>query len=263
MRCPTFDDQVVSSEGESPLRVCGRYGRSLPGVPPLCLAPARDRRRPGGASRSRLGVAEGLRARGQVSAEIAARLSRRDNMTAAELPGPVTPARLDAVDADQVSPGPRGIGLVQAAQTPSPPRPGHRAARTHPTRCGAPITRLGNRRYPLTISDYRYLLACDPRSRSWPFRCSNKPLRNTRDQHYGCPQQNARHKRLSRNRTYNQWIKSPLLCLIELTALFVASSAVRWGGRWDSNPRRPEPQSGALPTELRPPWARHYRPETV
>jgi hypothetical protein len=27
----------------------------------------------------------------------------------------------------------------------------------------------------------------------------------------------------------------------------------RWGGRWDSNPRRPESQSGALPTELRPP----------
>ena len=28
---------------------------------------------------------------------------------------------------------------------------------------------------------------------------------------------------------------------------------VEWGGRWDSNPRRPDPQSGALPTELRPP----------
>jgi hypothetical protein len=27
----------------------------------------------------------------------------------------------------------------------------------------------------------------------------------------------------------------------------------KWGGRWDSNPRRPESQSGALPTELRPP----------
>ena len=26
-----------------------------------------------------------------------------------------------------------------------------------------------------------------------------------------------------------------------------------WGGRWDSNPRQPETQSGALPTELRPP----------
>ena len=25
-----------------------------------------------------------------------------------------------------------------------------------------------------------------------------------------------------------------------------------WGDRWNSNPRRPEPQSGALPTELRP-----------
>ena len=26
-----------------------------------------------------------------------------------------------------------------------------------------------------------------------------------------------------------------------------------WGERWDSNPRRPESQSGALPTELRSP----------
>ena len=26
-----------------------------------------------------------------------------------------------------------------------------------------------------------------------------------------------------------------------------------WGERWDLNPRQPEPQSGALPTELRPP----------
>ena len=28
----------------------------------------------------------------------------------------------------------------------------------------------------------------------------------------------------------------------------------KWGGRWDSNPRQPEPQSGALPTELHPPY---------
>ena len=33
----------------------------------------------------------------------------------------------------------------------------------------------------------------------------------------------------------------------------VRSAASIWGGRWDSNPRRPESQSGALPTELRPP----------
>ena len=26
-----------------------------------------------------------------------------------------------------------------------------------------------------------------------------------------------------------------------------------WGGRWGSNPRQPESQSGALPAELRPP----------
>jgi hypothetical protein len=30
-------------------------------------------------------------------------------------------------------------------------------------------------------------------------------------------------------------------------------SHLEWGGRWDSNPRRPESQSGALPAELRPP----------
>ena len=28
----------------------------------------------------------------------------------------------------------------------------------------------------------------------------------------------------------------------------------RWGERWGSNPRQPEPQSGALPTELRSPY---------
>ena len=27
----------------------------------------------------------------------------------------------------------------------------------------------------------------------------------------------------------------------------------KWGDRWGSNPRQPEPQSGALPTELRSP----------
>ncbi len=31
-----------------------------------------------------------------------------------------------------------------------------------------------------------------------------------------------------------------------------------WGGRWDSNPRRPGSQPGALPTELRPPFVRLY-----
>ena len=29
---------------------------------------------------------------------------------------------------------------------------------------------------------------------------------------------------------------------------------LRWGGIWGSNPRHPEPQSGALPTELIPPY---------
>src|SRR5437870_12572239 len=27
-----------------------------------------------------------------------------------------------------------------------------------------------------------------------------------------------------------------------------------WGGRWELNPQRPEPQSGALPIELLPPY---------
>ena len=33
-----------------------------------------------------------------------------------------------------------------------------------------------------------------------------------------------------------------------------ARSPVLWGGIWGSNPRHPEPQSGALPTELIPPY---------
>src|SRR5437660_7185235 len=46
------------------------------------------------------------------------------------------------------------------------------------------------------------------------------------------------------------------------TADFIASSLgskefylkeLGWGGMWDLNPRLPEPQSGALPTELIPP----------
>src|SRR4051812_8915181 len=31
-----------------------------------------------------------------------------------------------------------------------------------------------------------------------------------------------------------------------------------WGGRWESNPQRPEPQSGALPVELLPPCPINY-----
>ena len=33
----------------------------------------------------------------------------------------------------------------------------------------------------------------------------------------------------------------------------VSWTGKNWGGRWDLNPRRLEPQSRALPTELRPP----------
>ncbi len=32
-----------------------------------------------------------------------------------------------------------------------------------------------------------------------------------------------------------------------------APTITKWGGRWDSNPRRPGSQPGALPAELRPP----------
>ena len=72
-----------------------------------------------------------------------------------------------------------------------------------------------------------------------------------------------------RTRTYNQLIKSQLLYQIELTAqkrmwiepkTISKSKSQIWGGRWDSNPRRPEPQSGALPSELRPPSNLSNRP---
>ncbi len=41
----------------------------------------------------------------------------------------------------------------------------------------------------------------------------------------------------------------PILLEPVLTGEFLRN----WGGRWDSNPRRPGSQPGALPTELRPP----------
>ena len=37
-------------------------------------------------------------------------------------------------------------------------------------------------------------------------------------------------------------------------ALPLGDIPVLWGERWDSNPRRPVPQTGALPTELRSPY---------
>ena len=37
------------------------------------------------------------------------------------------------------------------------------------------------------------------------------------------------------------------------TEVGAPASALLWGGIWGSNPRHPEPQSGALPTELIPP----------
>ena len=39
-------------------------------------------------------------------------------------------------------------------------------------------------------------------------------------------------------------------------ALDVLLKGISWGDRWGSNPRQPESQSGALPTELRPPLKR-------
>lgn len=32
------------------------------------------------------------------------------------------------------------------------------------------------------------------------------------------------------------------------------SIKINWGGRWESNPRMPEPQSGVLTTSPRPPY---------
>lgn len=39
-------------------------------------------------------------------------------------------------------------------------------------------------------------------------------------------------------------------------AMFAGCACANWGGRWDSNPRRPGSQPGALPAELRPPSSR-------
>ena len=36
-----------------------------------------------------------------------------------------------------------------------------------------------------------------------------------------------------------------------------------WGGMWGSNPRHSEPQSDALPTELKPPYSRDLRLNTI
>ncbi|CAG9702015.1 hypothetical protein CNEO4_330003 [Clostridium neonatale] len=36
-------------------------------------------------------------------------------------------------------------------------------------------------------------------------------------------------------------------------ALPLGDIPILWGERWDSNPRQPVPQTGALPTELRSP----------
>src|SRR5882724_129231 len=42
-------------------------------------------------------------------------------------------------------------------------------------------------------------------------------------------------------------------CLVSAFGCHRLGATQKWGGRRDSNPRRPESQSGALPTELRPP----------
>ena len=43
-------------------------------------------------------------------------------------------------------------------------------------------------------------------------------------------------------------------------SLLFATALYKWGGRWGLNPRPPESQSGALPTELRPPLHRTGAP---
>ena len=48
----------------------------------------------------------------------------------------------------------------------------------------------------------------------------------------------------------------PLLC--SKRPAQPASPISIWGGIWGSNPRHPEPQSGALPTELIPPYIYSY-----
>src|SRR5437763_15493973 len=37
------------------------------------------------------------------------------------------------------------------------------------------------------------------------------------------------------------------------STVLVARFGLIWGGRWESNPQRPEPESGALPVQLLPP----------
>ncbi len=51
--------------------------------------------------------------------------------------------------------------------------------------------------------------------------------------------------------------KEPAVLRLRQAGHGVRSAASIWGERWDSNPRRPESQSGALPTELRPPSSNH------
>ncbi len=60
-------------------------------------------------------------------------------------------------------------------------------------------------------------------------------------------------------RTHDLQIRSLTLYPSELRAHAVPRSGLsrNWGGRWGSNPRPQEPQSCALPSELRPPHRRH------
>ena len=48
---------------------------------------------------------------------------------------------------------------------------------------------------------------------------------------------------------------TPVTCYLSLVTkkASIRMPFLIWGERWDLNPRQPEPQSGALPTELRPP----------
>src|SRR5439155_3405902 len=41
--------------------------------------------------------------------------------------------------------------------------------------------------------------------------------------------------------------------VLPIRSVHYRGEPAEWGGRWDSNPRQPESQSGTLPAELRPP----------
>src|SRR5437868_14872718 len=51
-----------------------------------------------------------------------------------------------------------------------------------------------------------------------------------------------------------RWLWQGLNRLLQIRSRICDPAFRTWGGRWESNPQRPEPQSGALPVELLPPF---------